>query len=121
MRTSPPELPARRPSHFRATVHGTVFAGRERHLEGLRAGDDLVLIPDPPGGDDPAVWVHLRSGDPVGYLPAEISAWLGPWLNQGGAARARAVKVSGADVPSWRRLLLEVWCIQEPEEMPATG
>ncbi len=105
-----PPFPEGRPRRFRATVHGTVFADRERHLPGLAAGDPLVLIPDPPGQDDPDVWVHLQSGDPIGHLPPEIGAWLAPWMRGGGGARARMLKVGGADVPSWRRVLVEVDC-----------
>lgn len=70
----------------------------------------LHLIPDPPGQEPPDVWVHLQDGDPVGHLPPEIARWLAPWLLQGGAAVARALRVQGSDVPSWRRLLLEVSC-----------
>jgi len=105
-----PPFPKGRPMQFRSTVHGTVFAGRDRHLEGMNAGDRVVLIPDPPGQDRPEVWVHLTSGDPVGHLPPEISRWLWPWLQSGGRAVARALRVEGAEVPSWRRLLLEVSC-----------
>lgn len=107
--TTPP-FPAGRPPVFRATVHGTVFAGRERHLEGLRPGDSLMVVPDPPGGDEPGVWLHLPAGDPVGHLPPEIAVWLWPWLRGGGRAEARALAVHGADTPSWRRLLVEVRC-----------
>jgi hypothetical protein len=91
-------------------VHGTVFAGRERLLETLEAGDAVRLVPDPPMQVTPEVWVHLPSGEPVGHLPAEIAAWLWPWMSSGGIAQARAVSVRGADVPSWRRLVLEVSC-----------
>lgn len=103
-------LPVGRPPTFRATVHGTVFAGRDRLLDDLHPGDDLILIPDPPGQDDPAVWVHLEAGDPLGHLPPEIGAWLAPWMREGGRTRARALAVHGADTPSWRRLLVEVSC-----------
>jgi len=107
---SKPEFPEGKPRTFRSTVHGTVFAGRDRLLEDMHPGDRLVLIPDPPGEEEPEVWVHLQSGDPVGHLPPEISRWLAPWLREGGRAVARALRVRGADVPSWRRLLLEVSC-----------
>lgn len=105
-----PPFPLGCPRQFRSTVHGTVFAGRDRHLEGMHAGDRVVLIPDPPGQTDPEVWVHLESGDPVGHLPREISSWLWPWLRRGGTASAVALRVHGADTPSWRRLLVEVHC-----------
>jgi hypothetical protein len=106
----PPELPDPRPQTFRTTVHGTVFASRSSHLHALEPGDDLVLIPDPPGEEDPAVWVHLAGGDPVGHLPPEINAWLAPFLLRGGAASATAVRIGGRDVPSWKRLVIEVRC-----------
>jgi len=98
------------PHEFRATVHGTVFADRADHLERLQPGDELILIPDPPLDDAPGVWVHVPDGDLLGHLPPEIEAWLAPWMLRGGRARARAVRVKGADTPSWRRLLIEVRC-----------
>ena len=98
------------PPRFRATVHGIIFSGRDRHLEVLEAGEVLYLIPDPPDQEGPDVWVHREGGDLLGHLPSEISAWLAPWLLGGGGASARALKIHGAEVPSWRRLLLEVSC-----------
>jgi hypothetical protein len=109
------------PQTFRTTVHGTVFGRRAAHLDDLEAGDRLLLIPDPPGGDDPAVWVHLQAGDPVGHLPPEINAWLAPWMMRGGAASAVAVRVSGSDVPSWKRLLIEVSCGARPRQAVRAG
>jgi hypothetical protein len=91
-------------------VHGTVFAGRDRFEERLSEGERLRLVADPPVQNEPEVWVHLESGEPIGHLPPEIGRWLWPWLSLGGVAEARAVRVRGADVPSWRRLLLEVSC-----------
>ncbi|MFW5952105.1 MAG: hypothetical protein ACOCVZ_08330 [Gemmatimonadota bacterium] len=110
IRRASPALPPDRPRHFFATVHGTVFGERSGRVDALEAGDELVLLPDPPVQEDPGVWVHGRNGDLIGHLPPEIEVWLGPWLLRGGRARARAVRVSGADVPSWRRLLIEVHC-----------
>lgn len=98
------------PSTFRATVHGTVFGHRASHLDELGPGDQLLLIPDPPGDDDPAVWVHLPAGDPVGHLPPEINAWLAPYMMRGGAVSAVTIRVGGTEVPSWKRLLIEVRC-----------
>jgi hypothetical protein len=105
-----PHLPPHCPVTFRTTVHGTVFGQRSGHLDELEAGDPLLLIPDPPGEDDPAVWVHLPAGDPIGHLPPEINAWLAPWLLRGGAAVATAVRVGDVETPSWKRLLIEVRC-----------
>jgi hypothetical protein len=98
------------PRSFRATVHGTVFGGRERYLGDVHDGDAIRLVPDPPGQDDPGVWVHLGTGQPIGHLPPEIAAWLWPWLSGGGVAEARAVRVGGEEVPSWRRVVIEVSC-----------
>lgn len=102
---------------FRTTVHGTVFCRRATHLSGIRAGEELILIPDPPGCDDPAVWVHIRAGDPLGHLPPEINAWLAPWMLRGGSASATAIRIGGSEVPSWKRLLIEVRC-RDGGELP---
>jgi hypothetical protein len=88
-----------------------VFNGRERLVEGLHEGDPVRLVADPPVQDDPEVWVHTSSGEPIGHLPAEIASWLWPWLSRGGVATARLLRVRGSEVPSWRRLLLEVSCL----------
>lgn len=106
----PPPFPDGRPTCFRSTVHGTVFAGRERHLEDVRDGDEVRLVADPPGQDDPEVWVHLRTGEPIGHLPPEIGQWLWPWMSGGGRTEATAVRVHGSNTPSWRRVLVEVVC-----------
>lgn len=58
--------------------------------------------------DEPGVWVHLPGGELLGHLPPEIEAWLSPWMLRGGRATSQALRVSGEDVPSWRRLLIEV-------------
>lgn len=106
------QYPPGRPRTFRATLHGTVFAGRSELVEGLKDGDRMLLVPDPPGGDAPGVWVHVETGDPVGHLPPEIAGWLWPWLSSGGGARATAIRVHGEDVPSWRRVVVEVDCAE---------
>lgn len=100
------------PDRFRATVHGTVFAAREQHLDSVRVGDPLLLIPGPPTDEEPGIWVHLRSGDPIGHLPPEIERWMVPWMLQGGKATARALRVGDAATPSWRRLVIEICCDQ---------
>jgi len=105
-----PPFPEGQPTCFRSTVHGTVFAGRDRYVDEVNEGDALRLVADPPGQDDPEVWVHLESGDPIGHLPAEIGRWLWPWMYRGGVVEARALRVRGTEVPSWRRVLLEVSC-----------
>ena len=109
MRMIPP-LPESRPATFRTTVHGTVFGTRAAVVDGLAQGEELILIPDPPMEDDPRVWVHARGGDPLGHLPPEINVWLAPWRLRGGSARAPAVREHGTDVPSGKRLIIEVHC-----------
>ena len=108
----PPPFPEGRPRRFRATVHGTVFGGRDRLLAEVGEGDPLRLLADPPGQGAPGVWVHLAAGEPLGHLPPEISSWLWPWMAGGGRAVAVAVHVGGQDEPSWRRIVLEVICQQ---------
>ena len=106
----PPAFPEGKPSSFRSTVHGTVFAGREKFVDTLAEGDAVRLVPDPPVQVEPEIWVHLESGEPIGHLPAEIASWLWPWMSRGGVAEARTLSLRGSEVPSWRRLLLEVSC-----------
>lgn len=96
------------PSRFRSTVHGTVFGGRDALLEGLNDGDPVLIVPDPPGAEEPEVWVHLESGEPVGHLPPEISRWLWPRLQRGERATGRALRVHGEEAPSWRRVVVQV-------------
>ena len=108
-RSGPPLAPDH-PERFYATVHGTVFGDRARRVDELDPGEELVLLPDPPGTEEPGVWVHRHGGDLIGHLPPEIEGWLAPWMLRGGRATATAVRVSGREVPSWRRVLLEVRC-----------
>ena len=70
LRISPP-FPFGQPRTFRATLHGTVFSGRDDHIEQLQDGDVLRLIPDPPVQEAPEVWVHMETGEPIGHLPPD--------------------------------------------------
>lgn len=92
-------------------MHGTVFAGRDRYLEELREGAVVKLVADPPVQDHPEVWVHTIDGEPIGHLPPDVSGWLWPWMSSGGVATAVTLRVRGGEVPSWRRLLLDVSCV----------
>lgn len=69
-----------------------------------------MLVPDPPGVWNERVWVHLRAGDVVGHLPSEIGGWLAPWMRRGGRTSVRTLRVGDENVPSWKRLLVEVSC-----------
>ena len=95
---------------FECAVHGTVFGGRAAVVRRLRAGDPLILVPDPPGAEVPAVWVHAAGGDVVGYVPVQIAAWLAPAMLAGARCRATVVSLSSDDVASWERLTIEVSC-----------
>jgi hypothetical protein len=96
--------------HFDTAVLGTVFAARTAVVRRLVAGDRLILVPDPPGAQIPAVWVHAEGGDVVGHLPFQIAVWLAPWMLAGGCCRATVRKVGSDAVESWRRLLIVVTC-----------
>jgi hypothetical protein len=93
---------------FSTAVHGTVFANRMAVVHRLQGGDELMLIPDPPGAEVPAVWVHAPGGDVVGHLPVQIAAWLAPWMLDGGRARAYVERGGSDDVESWNRLGITV-------------
>lgn len=110
MHATPP-FPRNQPANFRATVHGTVFGSRAEVVDLLAEGEELLILPGPPTDEEPGVWVHRCGGDVVGHLPPEIEFWLAPWLLRGGCARARAIRVRGQDVPSWRRVVIEVDCV----------
>ncbi len=96
---------------FHTTVLGTVFGDRTRVVHRLHPGDQLILVPDPPGVDDANVWVHAAGGDVVGHLSPTIGAWLCPWMNDGGRCRARVQKVGSDEIESWRRVVIEVQCV----------
>ena len=96
--------------HFRTAVLGTVFAARNEVVHRLHAGDTLILVPDPPGTEVPAVWVHAPGGDVVGHLPVQIAAWMAPWMLRGARCGATVLGVASDDVASWRRLVIEVRC-----------
>lgn len=95
---------------FQTYVYGTVFGGRATVLSRLRPGDTLILVPDPPGTDNPSVWVHAPGGDVVGHLAPDINRWLVPWMLAGHRCGAAVTAVAGPDVESWRRLVITVTC-----------
>lgn len=98
---------------IRTPVYGTVFGRRMEVVHRLHKGDQLILVPDPPGTENPAVWVHASGGDVVGHLPFNISRWLVPWMLDGGRCGASVEKLESDDVASWRRLIIEVRCVTE--------
>ena len=95
---------------FLIAVLGTVFAARPSVVSRLATGDRLLLVPDPPGAEVPAVWVHAEGGDVAGHLPMQVAAWLSPWMLEGARCSATVATNGGSDVESWRRLMIEVCC-----------
>ena len=104
--------------HFRTAVLGTVFGERTQVVHRLQKGDQLILVPDPPGTGVPAVWVHAPGGDVVGHLPVHIAAWMAPWMLQGARCRASVASVASDDVASWQRLVIDVRCRPADERRP---
>lgn len=99
-----------RSREFETTVYGTVFAQRSEALHRLKIGDQLILVPDPPGTDEPSVWVHAPGGDVVGHLSPDINAWLVPWMLEGCRCGAFVSQLAGDDVASYKRLMITVRC-----------
>jgi hypothetical protein len=95
---------------FETPVYGTVFGQRSNVLQRLKAGDHLILVPDPPGTDEPSVWVHAPGGDVVGHLSPDINAWLVPWMLRGARCGAIVSQVGSDDVASYKRLMITVRC-----------
>jgi hypothetical protein len=95
---------------FDAPVYGTVFGRRADAVHRLAVGDRLILVPDPPGTDEPSVWVHAPGGDVIGHLSPDINAWLVPWMLRGGRCGAVVAQIGGSDVASYKRVIITVRC-----------
>ena len=93
---------------FQTPVYGTVFGRRTEVVHRLREGDHLILVPDPPGIDEPSVWVHAPGGDVVGHLSPDVNSWLVPLMLDGSRYGAVVTRVRGDDVASWKRLVITV-------------
>ena len=95
-------------SRFETPVYGTVFASRAATVARLRQGDRLTLVPDPPGVDEPSVWVHAPGGDVVGHLSPDVNAWMAPSMLRGARYGAHVASIGEPNTESWRRLIIEV-------------
>ena len=95
-------------SEFETAVYGTIFGSRAAVVERLRAGDHLILVPDPPGVDVPSVWVHAPGGDVVGHLAPDINRWMVPRMLDGARYGARVLSVGGPGTASWKRLVISL-------------
>ena len=93
---------------FETPVYGTVFAARAAVVRRLKEGDRLILVPDPPGVDDPSVWVHAPGGDVVGHLSPDVNAWMAPRMIHGARYSAEVSSVGAPETESWKRLVIEV-------------
>jgi hypothetical protein len=93
---------------FDAPVYGTIFARRAVVVGRLTAGDQLILVPDPPGVEDPSVWVHAPGGDVVGHLAPDINRWMVPEMLAGARYAATVQSVAGTGTESWKKLVISV-------------
>jgi hypothetical protein len=94
--------------HFDVPVYGTVFAERSVVVRRLREGDPLILVPDPPGVEQPSVWVHATGGDVVGHLSPDLNRWMVPRMLDGAHYTATVLTVSDSETVSWKRLIISV-------------
>lgn len=92
----------------RAHLEGTVFGDRPAVVAALEPGDQLILVPDPPGASPPAVWAHAAGGDVIGHVPSQVAAWLAPWMLEGGRVAAVVTRVGGEEIESWKRVEIEI-------------
>jgi hypothetical protein len=105
-------MPSIRPGtpEFETPVYGTVFGKRSDALHRLRLGDQVILVPDPLGTDEPNVWVHAPGGDVVGHLAPDINLWLVPYMLDGARCSGVVTQLAGDDVASYKRLIITVRC-----------
>ena len=94
--------------HFETPVYGTVFAARSAVVRQLSEGDPLVLVPDPPGVEEPGVWVHAPGGDVVGHLSPDVNAWMAQRMLGGARYDARVLRLGDPDTASWQRLVIAI-------------
>ena len=105
-------------AHFETPVYGTVFAERAAVLRRLKEGDQLILVPDPPGVEEPSVWVHAIGGDVIGHLSPDINAWMVPRMLGGARYGARVQSVGEPETESWKRLVIAVRRVAAGAEEP---
>lgn len=97
---------------FEVPVYGTIFGSRAATVRRLAEGDPLILVPDPPGTEEPMVWVHATGGDVVGHLSPDVARWLAPFMLSGARCGATVARLAGDDVASWKRLVIAVHCVR---------
>ena len=93
---------------FDTAVYGTVFAARATVVLRLNEGDALLLVPDPPGVENPSVWVHAVGGDVVGHLSPAVNAWMAHRMLAGARYQATVRSIGDPAMESWKRLVIAV-------------
>jgi len=93
---------------FVTPVYGTVFGTRAVVVQRLKVGDQLILVPDPPGVEHACVWVHAPGGDVLGHLSPDLNRWMVPDMLSGARYGASVQQVAQQDTESWRRLMIFV-------------
>ena len=93
---------------FETPVYGTVFAARAAVVRRLAICDHILLVPDPPGIDEPSVWVHAPGGDVIGHLSPDVNRWMARRMLDGARYAARVHGLGDPDTVSWRRLIIAV-------------
>src|SRR4051794_23764560 len=93
---------------FDVAVYGTIFAERRRAVERLQTGDRLILVPDPPGVDEPSVWVHATGGDVLGHLAPDVNRWMVARMLDGSRYSASVKSVAREGTASWKRLVITI-------------
>ena len=95
---------------FETPVYGTVFGRRADALRRLKVGDHVILVPDPPGTEEPNVWVHAPGGDVVGHLAPDVNTWLVPWMIEGARCGGVVAQLGSGATASYKRLVITVQC-----------
>lgn len=93
---------------FETPVYGTVFGGRAAVVARLHPGDRVILVPDPPGVDEPSVWVHATGGDVIGHLSPDVNRWMVQAMLDGARYGARVHTIGEQGTASWKRLVIAV-------------
>ena len=91
-----------------ASVAATRAGGIPEIIEHERTG--LLIPPDDPARIGRSRLEIAATGAHGSTDGVEINAWLAPYMRGGGVASATTLRVGGTDVPSWKRLLIEVCC-----------
>lgn len=94
---------------FATRVVGVNHGARWERAKKLKAGDPLVLLPEPANPFDPnAVHVFGPAGQSIGYLRSTLAAALAPRLAAGAHASARIACILGETYPPDQRVNIRI-------------